>query len=63
LTKVGEVEEYFANVCAGADLRLESPYGCNVFLNWFDTTPRDVMRRELKAEVELALRKRRNEEV
>lgn len=63
LTKVGEVEEYFANVCVGADLRLGSPHACKVFLGWFDTTPRDVMRRELKAEVELALRERRNEEM
>lgn len=55
LTSVGEVEEYFARCCYEADHRLGEPAGCRWFLNWFDDTPRDRMREELLAEVELAL--------
>lgn len=55
LQTVGEVEEYFAKACFEADQRLGEPAACRHFLNWFDDTPRDEMRRELLAEVELAL--------
>ena len=55
LTTVGEVEEYFAKCCFEADHRLGEPAACRHFLNWFDDAPRDEMRRELLAEVELAL--------
>ena len=55
LDTVGEVEEHFAKCCFEADQRLGEPAACRWFLNWFDDTPRDVMRRELLAEVELAL--------
>ncbi|MBL8867925.1 MAG: hypothetical protein JNK93_20395 [Planctomycetia bacterium] len=55
LTTVGEVEEYFARACYEADHRLGEPAACRHFLNWFDDTPRGAMRRELLAEVELAL--------
>ena len=41
--------------CFEADQRLGEPAACRWFLNWFDDTPRDEMRRELLAEVELAL--------
>lgn len=52
---VGEVEEHFARCCFEADQRLGEPAACRWFLNWFDDTPRDEMRRELLAEVELTL--------
>lgn len=58
LTTVGEVEEQFARLCFEADQRLGEPAACRWFLNWFDDTPRDQMRKGLLAEVELALRTR-----
>jgi hypothetical protein len=58
LKNVGEVEDYFARCCFDADNLLGEPAACRWFLNWFDYTPRDVMRRELLAEVDLALSQR-----
>ena len=55
LTTVGDVSDRFARLCFQADERLGEPAACRWFLNWFDETPRDEMRRELLAEVELAL--------
>lgn len=58
LNTVGEVEEFFAKSCFEADQRLGEPAACRWFLNWFDDTPRDQMRRDLLSEVELALAER-----
>jgi hypothetical protein len=58
LTTVGEVELFFSRVCFLSDQRMGEPADCRWLLNWFDDTPRDEMRRELLAEVELALRER-----
>jgi hypothetical protein len=55
LETVGEVEEFFARMCFEIDKRLGEPGGARWFLNWFDSTPRDEMRRELGAEVALAI--------
>lgn len=55
LETVREVEEFFAHVCFEIDQRLGEPAGCRWFLNWFDETPRDEMRRELLPEVNAAL--------
>jgi hypothetical protein len=55
LQTVGEVEDYFANVCFGADKALGEPAGCRWLLNWFDETPRGQMRLALLAEIDLAL--------
>ena len=55
LETVGEVEEFFARICFEADQRLGEPAACRWFLNWFDDTPRAEMRREMLAEIELAL--------
>jgi len=63
LGTVGEVEEFFARVCFEADHRLGEPAACRHFLNWFDDTPRDAMRRDLLAEVELALEARQSVEL
>ncbi len=52
---VGECEEEFARLCFEADQRLGEPAACRWFLNWFDDEPRGELRRELLAEVELAL--------
>lgn len=52
---VGAVEEFFAKACFQADQELGEPAACRWFLQWFDDTPRDEMRRELLAEVELTL--------
>ena len=61
LETVGEVEEFFARLCFETDCRLGEPAACRWFLNWFDETPREVMRRELLAEVQRALMNRCDE--
>lgn len=58
LETVGQVEEYFAKICWECDMRIGEPAACRWFLNWFDETPRDHMRRELLIEVELVLAQR-----
>lgn len=55
---VKEVGEFFAASCFNADQSLKEPAACRWFLNWLDDTPRDEMRRELLAEIELALQQR-----
>src|SRR3954449_2563359 len=55
LETVGEVEEFFARMCFEVDQRLGEPAACRWFLNWYDETPRDEMRRELLAEVQRAI--------
>lgn len=56
--RVRDVGEFFARSCFEADQRLGEVAACRWFLNWFDETPRPEMRRELLAEVELALTRR-----
>jgi hypothetical protein len=63
LETVGEVEEFFARMCFETDSRLGEPAACRWFLNWFDETPRDVMRRELLVEVHRALASRCDDEM
>ena len=58
LETVGQVEEFFAAVCRLIDVSLDEQAGCRWFFNWVDETPREVMRRELLAEVELSLKER-----
>jgi hypothetical protein len=58
LETVGEVEEFFARACFEADERLGEPAACRWFLNWFDDTPRDQMRKLLLDEVERVLAER-----
>jgi hypothetical protein len=58
LETVAEVEEYFARLCFEVDQRLGEPAACRWFLNWYDATPREEMRRLLLAEVQLALAQR-----
>jgi len=58
LESVAQVEEYFARMCFEADQRLGEPAAIRWFLNWFDETPRDEMRRLLLAEVNRTLAQR-----
>jgi hypothetical protein len=58
LETVAEVEEYFAQACFEADQRLGEQAACRYFLNWYDDTPRDEMRRQLLAEVNRTLARR-----
>jgi hypothetical protein len=60
LTTVGGVEEFFTRMCFEADQRLGEPAGCRHFLNWFDDTPRELMRPVLAREVREELDRRRN---
>lgn len=56
LETVAQVEEFFAKVCFDCDQLMNQPAACRDFLNWFDETPRDEVRRQLLPEVERALR-------
>ena len=58
LKTVGEVEEFFAQICYDCDQSIGEPAACRHFLNWFDDTPRDQMRRLLLEEVESELNRR-----
>lgn len=58
LQRVGQVEEYFQRICDAADGVFNEPAACRYFLNWFDDTPREEMRRELLLEVTHALSER-----
>lgn len=51
LSTAGEVEEYFAKACYDADHRLGEEGACRWFVNWFDNTPRNEMRRLLMDEI------------
>jgi hypothetical protein len=54
---VGSLEEQFALACYQGDQLAEEPGAIRYFLNWVDEAPRETMRRELLAEVKLALSK------
>lgn len=58
---VRDAEAFFARICFEVDLRIGEPAVCR-FLNWFDETPREEMRRQLLAEVSRSLALRDNKE-
>jgi hypothetical protein len=58
LQTVGATEDFFARLCIEADRCLGEPAACRWFLNWYDDTPRDEMRRLLLPEVNRALAQR-----
>lgn len=58
LTRVGAIEDYFQQVCDAADELMAERAVCRFFLNWYDDTLCDEMRRNLLAEVEETLRQR-----
>ena len=55
LRSVGQIEEYFHRICDAAAAALQEPAACRYFLTWYDAAPRAEMRREMLAEVKLAL--------
>jgi hypothetical protein len=55
LRRVGEIEEFFHDLCDAADAAFNEPAACRYFLNWYDDAPRAEMRRELLAEVTRSL--------
>lgn len=57
---VGQVQDFFAKSCFDADQKLGDPASCRRLLNWIDGTDRDEMRRELLAEVNLAITQKDN---
>ena len=58
LMTVGELEDKFALTCYECDNHFGEPTACRWYLNWFDDTPRDEMRRLLLPEVQLAITNR-----
>ena len=52
---VGELDTFFAHLCDAVDRAFHEPAACRYFLNWFDDTPRGLMRLQLLAEIDLAL--------
>jgi hypothetical protein len=54
-TSVRQVAEFFGKICYLAHQGLGEQGTVGDFLNWFDDTPREEMRRELLAEVVLSL--------
>jgi hypothetical protein len=58
LGTVGQVVEFFADVCHAADQQLGEPAAVRWFLNWWDDSPRHFARLLLLAEVEGELARR-----
>ena len=54
--EVGSLEAFFERVCSIADSTLDDPGANRLFVDWFDSTPRSVMRAELLNEVHRELR-------
>jgi len=52
LETVAAASEFFSRACFDADVAMQEPAACRWFLNWFDDTPREEMRRQLLPEVE-----------
>jgi hypothetical protein len=48
---IHEVEEFFGRMVEECNAKLGEPAGSRWFLNWFDETPREEVRRELLEEV------------
>jgi hypothetical protein len=63
LETVGEAEEFFAKTCYSCDNAVGEPAACRHFLNFFDETPRDGMRRLLLPEVEREIARRKGADV
>lgn len=61
LVSVSEVEEAFAKTCFEADQRMGEPAAVRWFLNFWDDTPRPALFREVVAEIERELARRRAE--
>lgn len=53
---VDEICDFFTEICEVSDAKYQEPVLSRYFINWFDATPREVMRREMIPEVELAIK-------
>jgi hypothetical protein len=62
LETVAEVEEFFARMCFEVDNAMGEPAACRWFLNYWDDTPRDEMRREMLHEVNREIARRDHDE-
>lgn len=60
LQRIGDLATFFNHLCSTADDRLGELAGCRYFLDWYDQTPRPVMRHELLGEVNRLLNDRRD---
>lgn len=58
LHSVSEVEIAFSKLTFQIDTEIGEPGDCRWFLNWFDSSPREEMRRLLLPEVKRAIAKR-----
>lgn len=56
---VGAVERFFSDLLEEADRKADEAHAADPFVGWFDAQPREVVFRELLAEVELTLESRR----
>mgnify|MGYP001559826197 CR=1 FL=1 len=64
LKRVGEVNDFFGQICFQADELLnETCGGVRWFLSWFDDTPRDEMRLRLIPEIQREQARREGREV
>src|SRR5262249_25482250 len=52
LQSVGEVNEFFAEMCTAIDGLMHEPGGCRHLMNAYDVWPREEMIRELLPEIE-----------
>lgn len=55
---VGGVKKFISGICDVVDKKFEEPAASRYFTNWFDSSPREIMRRELIPEVRLEISKR-----
>ncbi len=53
-----QIENRFAELCAGADSRIGEYAACRWFLNWHDETPREAMLSALASEIEAEIKRR-----
>ena len=58
LVSTFQVYQRFAEVCFEADRLIADPAGCRWFLQWFDDTPREEVRRDLLGEIDAELARR-----
>ena len=56
--RVGDLGRFFERLCCGADEAVGEMAAARLFLDWYDQTPRPLMRHELLAEVNRLLNQR-----
>jgi hypothetical protein len=58
LETIGAVESFFLQLCIDIGLRLDEPMVSKCFIDWYDETPREQMRKQLLDEVHRELLQR-----